>query len=198
MSSSLTVNRLTKGRTASSSAGPLIQNWSGVTVHTSSGLAGCRRTFQNISSIHALLEGLHRNLDGFSILTGGVSSSLVTRINQTCNVGLIKTDHGPLTKGRGDGVLADPSDVTVTVEDTERNVQDVDPLLGLILLKGGVEAGSDVSVDYHSTDTPYVYPSFNDNGFLFNQFEERQSGYTFSHIPLIGPNRNPPQPSKSS
>lgn len=197
MSTSLTRNILTKGNLSSASGLVTGGRYAGISIHVSGPLAGCRRSIRNVSSINALLNGLHRNLTGFDILSGGLSAGLIRKINHKCNVGLIQTDHGPITRGFGDGRLARPSDVEVRVDGQTRTVKDVSPLLGLILLENGVKAGADVEVDYTWTDSPYVQAEFNQDGLLFNQFDEySKHGSRFPYFSMFGPNRNPPQVDK--
>lgn len=96
---------------------------------------------------------------------------LCTTLSVECLVGLIQTEHAPLTKGWGDGRLADKEDVTVTVNGEPVVVEYVNPVSGQIRLIPNVLAGSDIEVQYHYTPNPTLpFAEFNNLAYTFNQY----------------------------
>jgi hypothetical protein len=83
----------------------------------------------------------------------------------------VYTSKGPLTKGFGDARLAEPSDVSVTVNGVEVIPESVNAVYGEITLPESVPFGSEVLVSYHWTQNPTLeLAEFNTKGYTFNQY----------------------------
>lgn len=115
-------------------------------------------------------RGVWQNLEGKSLSTKGGLSTPFTLINPDCQVGIIQTEHGPLTKGYGDAQLAGIDDVVVRVEGVLREVTYVNPTLGIIVLARSIQPGCVVEVDYHYTNNAILpFESFNSLGHTWNK-----------------------------
>jgi len=143
-----------------------------------------------------LKRGVWQNLDGNSLATKGIVFNPLLLINPDCRIGILQTEHGPITKGYGDAQLAGIEDVTVRVEGAERQVCYIEPTLGIIILTQSIQPGSTVEVDYFYTPNPCLpMAEFNNFGYVFNQVDSSSSyAGPFPLTSVFGPEPVTPQP----
>jgi hypothetical protein len=113
-------------------------------------------------------------------------------LNGVDPIALVFTDKAPLTHPRA-GLLAVASDVIVTIDGNPSLIFDIDPLLGIIYVRGHIFAGSSVQVEY--TTTPHIITpitGMNDPNYLLNQFKNDYA-HPFTYSSVLAPFTPPPQ-----
>lgn len=138
-------------------------------------------------------RGIWANADLTSVTTSGYLArlGLANLVENT----LVFTEFGPLTRGRGDGSLAELEDVTVVVNGSEVTPLAVDPLAGIIILDGVLSPGDDVLLDYHYLPRLTIpFAELNNSNYLLNQYNDPYlHPFEFNTVLTADPVKDQPQ-----